>query len=304
MRNVLFILILIFLPLGAGIFGKDKILEDIYPSDYDIYMFKMKNGDVISGYVVELVKHPDFGEGVRVDAELYSTTLYAAFIEEIYLMPNNYRHSHRIFLLPTAEPIGNDHFVGVFELLMLYGGFGIGDIVSVTAGHSMVPGVGFSEQVSILNLKATVYTMHFQSLFATLSFAVGGNMAFVNDQNRFDHIYTMATFSGQKTSVTAGIYYKAGEKNYYRVHVREYLYDFNYENGAFGIGLGIDTKFSSKHDLHFIGELWNSNVQKPSDTGVFLGFRLGNMHFSSDFGIALFTEPFVIPFASFCWVPF
>jgi hypothetical protein len=82
------------------------------------------------------------------------------------------------------------------------------------------------------------------------------------------------------------------------------MYPFVYEDGSFGLALGVDTHLSAWKDVRIIGELWNSNISKPTDTGVLLGVRLGNTKFSADFGLALFTSPFLLPFTSFSWTPF
>jgi hypothetical protein len=68
--------------------------------------------------------------------------------------------------------------------------------------------------------------------------------------------------------------------------------------------MGIDTEISGRHGLHFIGELWNSDVNQPTNSGVLLGLRLFNSGFSADFGVAFFMQPFVAPFASFVITPF
>jgi hypothetical protein len=50
--------------------------------------------------------------------------------------------------------------------------------------------------------------------------------------------------------------------------------------------------------------LWNSDITKPSNSGILLGFRIGNSNVSADFGLAIFTTPYFIPFTSFVWTPF
>ena len=80
--------------------------------------------------------------------------------------------------------------------------------------------------------------------------------------------------------------------------------NMKYENGNVGIALGLDTRIGSSRTLHFIGELWNSNITKPTNTAVLLGLRLAGQSVSADFGLAFFTQPFAAPFMSFVFTPF
>jgi hypothetical protein len=114
----------------------------------------------------------------------------------------------------------------------------------------------------------------------------------------------VATAALSRTSLTAAIFYKGGSKDIYRIRMANNALDLTYGDGAFGLGLGLDTKLSRMHDLHFIGELWNSDATKPTNTGVLLGLRLCNSSFSADFGLSFFTQPFIAPFCSFVWTPF
>jgi hypothetical protein len=100
------------------------------------------------------------------------------------------------------------------------------------------------------------------------------------------------------------MFYKAGSDDYYKVRMGANSIDMNYADGSFGLGIGIDSRFSSMHDLHFIGELWNSDVTRPTHSAVMLGLRLCSSNFSADFGLSFFTQPFVAPFCSFVWTPF
>jgi hypothetical protein len=296
--------ILIFILMQIKLFANEDPWKNIFPDKSTEYIIVLDNGDILTGYIDEYINSPELGEGIKFKTSIGIAEIFNSQIKTIKTNEENYRHGHRVFLLPTADPIGSNHFIGSFELLFLYMGAGIGDIFSITAGRSIVPGIASSQQLSVLNLKATLFEETFDTIKRKLSLAVGGNLGFVNSNNRMIHYYGTGTFKLSKTSITAAIFYKAGSQDYNKLVFYDNVVDMYYENGSFGIGMGIDTRFGDTHGLHFIGELWNSNVAKPTHTGVLLGLRLCNSNFSADFGLAFFTQPFVAPFTSFVWTPF
>lgn len=269
-----------------------------------VYIFKLKNGDLITGLVLNEVEVDEYGKGVSVETQLGEAVIFYNQIEEHYLEEDYYRHGHRIYFMPTAEPIGDDHFIGNYELLFLQGGFGILDRISVTAGRSIIPTIASKEQITNMNLKFTVLKEEFESMEGNLQLALGSNLAFVNHDNRFIHAYTVATFKRKKSRISLALFSKLGSSDLYQTNFQENIFDINYADGSVGLSIGLDTKFTHWHGVHFIGELWNSNVAKPQNTGVLLGFRIANTEFGADFGLAFFTAPAVAPFFSFVWTPF
>ena len=282
----------------------NKLTNEIIPNKQVKYIIKLTNGDIISGYIVEMVSDPEEGDGIKFSTELGTATIYDDEIEVINPEINYYRHNSRVYLLPTAEPIKNNHFIGNFELLFFYVGIGISDFVSITAVRSLIPNIRSDQQFSVINTKFTVYEMQLNSLTKKLSFAVGGNLTFINSRNRFIHFYGVSTLTLNRSAITASLFYKSGSADIYDIRFANSTTGLIYPDGSFGIGLGLDTKFSNTHLLHFIGELWNSDVTKPTNTAVMLGLRLSNSKFSADFGLSFFTQPFVAPFMSFVWTPF
>jgi hypothetical protein len=301
---IIFISLIIF---NISLSANEEIFKNLRPDKNTKLIIKLENGDILTGYVVESVSDPENGEGVKFSTELGVATIYEDQVLELSKYEDYYRHRHRIFLLPTAEPIGNDHFIGDFELLFFYGGFGISDWVSITAGRTIIPGnyVTSKQQGSLINAKVTLMEMPLDFSGKKLSFALGSNLAFLNHNNRFIHYYGVGTLTLNRSSVTASFFYKGGSSDFNDIRLgADLLGVIRYPNGSFGLALGLDTKFSSYHDLHFIGELWNSDVTKPTNTAVFLGLRFCSSKFSADFGLSFFTEPFVAPFCSFVWTPF
>lgn len=279
-------------------------MKGILPNRELEYILRLANGDVLSGYVIEMVNDPKDGEGIKLKTEVGNAIIFANQIVEITPKEEQYRHSHSVYLLPTADPISSNHFIGLYELMFFYAGAGVGDILSVTAGHSFLPGISSSQQISALNVKLTLLSMEFEDVARKMTLALGYNLAYVNSYNRFVHLYGVGTVELSRSKLTAMVFAKMGSKDFYDIYFGNNRIDLIYEDGSFGIGLGLDTRITKRHDLHLIGEIWNSNVAKPTNSGVLLGFRLCNSSFSSDFGITFFTIPYIVPFVSFKWTPF
>jgi hypothetical protein len=278
--------------------------KNLLPSSKQAYIIRLNNGDLFTGYITEMINDPEEGEGIKFKTELGIAKIFFNQITEITLANELYRHNHRVFLLPTAEPIGNNFFVGDFEMLFLYFGFGISDWLSITAGRTIAPIISSNQQISEFDAKFTLYNSPMENVARNLSIAAGANLAFINHDNRFIHLYGVGTINLDRSSLTASVFYKIGSQDFNILNFDNQAVDVTYENGSFGIGLGLDTKFTKRNDLHFIGELWNSNIAKPTNTGILLGFRLCNTNISADFGIAFFTQPLFVPITSFVWTPF
>lgn len=276
--------------------------QGIIADENKVYIIRLQNGDLLTGKIVETFNDPEEGEGIRFKTEIGKAVIYASQIVEIKLKDDFYKYGHRVFLLPTAEPVKN-FFIGDFEALFLYTGIGISDVFSVTLGHTMIPAIPANQQFSVIDTKFSLFNVPFEEDLKDLKIAVGANLAFLNSDNRLVHYYGAATFDFPTTSLTANIFYKAGSKDNYDLQFSSSHYLFSYPDGNFGIGLGFDTELSKNHGLHCIGELWNSDVSKPSNSGVLLGMRLAGSTLAADFGIAFFTKPFWAPFFSFVWTP-
>ncbi len=287
--------------VNSNLFSSGIKIQDIEVEQS--YYFRLVNGDVITAKVLGKNINSDI-ISLKISTIIGSTTIFENEIVEIRKISEIYRHSHRVFLLPTALPVSNHHFAGNFELGFFYAGVGIWDYFSVYAGHSILPFAYPNQEISTTNVKFSYPAMSISDIPATIWFGGGANLAFINSSNKFVHYYANATYQGEKSSVSALFFLKNGNKEIYPIRFKNELYELIYPNGSFGIALGLDTKFSSRNDLHFIGELWNSDVNNPSNTLILLGIRLAGTKFSSDFGLAFITEPLAFPFVSFVWTPF
>lgn len=299
-----FILFMMFLQISNAAIDVQKV-ENMLQNE--VYI-RLTNGDNFTCELKDLDLQGDSLNSITILTKIGKTKVFASEIAEILLQSEMNRQSNRIFILPTAEPISSNHFIGNFELLFFYAGIGITDYVSITAGRSVIPGTPSEFQISEINAKATLYRQFWESMTGNMSVAVGVNHALLNNDNKLTHIYSAITFTTAKSVFTGAVFSKIGSKDFYEFKLSNgneiSTYPFAYEDGSFGLALGLDTRLSGWKDVHIISELWNSNIARPTDTGVLLGVRLANTRFSADFGLAFFTSPYLLPFTSFTWTPF
>lgn len=302
------LLLYILLFISTEIFAIEKLPENIVFNTQE-YVLRLSNGDLITGKFVEEIESAEYGKGVKFKTNFGIAPIYFFEIEEIRQSEKYNRHNHRHFIMPTAEPIGDDYFVGIVELAFLYGGFGITDYLSVTAGHSFVPYIGSDNQISVLNLKSTFLNKRFENdegeYKGSLFLAGGANLSWINDANNLQHYFVNATFKGKTSKLTANLFYKYSGEDLYTFHFGQAgSFDATYNDGTFGIGLGVEDQFWNWRGVNIMLELWNSDFSRPSNTGVLLGFRLFNSKYSADVGLMFFTAPFAAPFVNFVFTPF
>ncbi|MDC1068380.1 hypothetical protein OAQ99_04400 [Candidatus Kapabacteria bacterium] len=288
---------------SSEITGLKELPEYVQKGDTE-YIIRLIGGDIIRGYVDEF----NFKDGIVSEivfaSQLGVGPIKLSKIEEITIYKDYYKHDHRAFLLPTAYPISGNHYLGAFELAMLYAGVGIYDYVSISGGRTIVPGIRQDQQISNLNIKATLYQTDWIETPGGMAIALGYNSAWINDNNAFQHFFGTISFKGERSVLTGSFFYKTGAKDDYDFRFMDQNINVVFEDGNYGIGLGLDSKLSNWNNVHFIGELWNGNISEPSNTGVLFGLRIFNGQFSADFGLAIFTYPIAAPFASFVWTPF
>ena len=296
--KLVFILMLLFL-INFKSSAKDSLALG------ESYSVRLLNGDILSGELVEFVNSPDFGEGIKIKTEIGRALVYLNQMAEIKKKKDFYRHTSRVYLMPTGEAIKENHYIADFEAAMLVAGVGVQNWLSIMAGRSVIPSIRSDEQVNLLNVKATVVDDNFDFIGADFYLGLGFNYASINNNNALTHGYFTATLKGDRTRLTLLSYFKLGSKDIYTLKATNIgEYNMYYANGTFGIGVGIDTKFTERSDLHFIGEIWNANVIKPRNTGLLLGLRLCNTAIASDFGIGFSTAGAVIPVIGVSWTPF
>ena len=288
--------------LGIG----NEVLDALeYDTDAEYYV-RLINGDVVTGQIVEITSDSS-GSFLRIATSFGRARLYAREIAWIGTRESSYRARHRGILLPTAQPIGNDHYLALVEGVMPTIGVGIGSVLSITAGRTVVPGIGWSNQFSTVNVKGTVYEGSNGLVEQGKQvYALGVNGAWVNDVNFIGHLYGVATFTGKRTSVSTLVHAKIAGKDDYTVSGGTLFgqFRFPYTNGTIGVALMMDVRFPELHDLHFVGELWNADLRRPSNSALFVGVRQGNTALTFDFGIAVLPGPNVAPAFVVQWTPF
>ena len=104
------LLLLLMQTLNAGVLdGVDRRGDTRYA-----VRFAEKNqqgGELLIGTVVDIVSDEKEGKGIKLKTAIGTATIYESQIVEITALDDLYRHAHRVFLLPTAEPIKGNHFI-------------------------------------------------------------------------------------------------------------------------------------------------------------------------------------------------
>lgn len=292
-------------PAGAHTFVTDAAPQTSYEEGVR-YNVRLEDGEELIGTIVDVIAGDSATAAIKLKTAIGTATIYLWQIREIRQMDDDYRHAHRVFLMPTAQPIQGNHYVGSVELLGLMAGVGIADIGSVFVARTMVPGIAAREQLSVCNLKATVYEERYQSMAGKMNFALGLNLGWLNAANRITNLYAVGTFTRVRSRITGIVFgnvsgsrsdlFTATAGTLGSVLVR-------YPGGSVGFGIGVDTRFPGRQDLHAIAELWNSNISSANNSMFLLGLRLSNSSVSMDFGFAVVPGFSVVPVTSFAWTP-
>ncbi len=216
---------------------------------------------------------------------------------------DGYRH----FIMPTGKPIEGGYF-GFWELAFLTGGYGFGDVLSVSGGLTVMPTVAVRSQFGYLQSKLTLFDDQ------GLSLATGLNYLRLTSDNTLLHLFGSLTYEmpGQ-TRITGLLFYKIysntstlGESSstnstLITVNVVPYgAFTFNY-TGGLGAGLGFDTPLPGNKNMRFVAEAWSHDLTQPTAFAVLGALRLESQTFSSDFGFMFFTLPLLAPVANFVW---
>lgn len=303
MRRFFLCFLLCVVPLAAG--AQTPIPDHVVPDPDTRYYVRLLTGDVLTGIITELVNDRFDGDGLKLKTGIGTATIYMNQIAELYPLPVAYSHAHRVFIMPTAEPIGDNLFVGLYELLVLYGGIGFYDLFSFTAGRSFVPTIPATDQATILNGKVTVFNNEVSAIGGNLALAAGVNYAWQHKPNSLLHLYGVGTWRTERTLLTGTVFVKAGGADEMTLHAGGIgSTNLRYAGGTVGLGLGFDARITQGHyDLRFISELWNHEALNPDKVALLAGLRLWNTDFSADFGLMFFSAPGVVPVANFIWTP-
>ena len=283
----------------------DAVLQEMEIDTEIEYYIRLANGDVVTGYLSAVTTDKQ-GARVLMKTSVATISIYAADIAWIGTREQAHRARNRGFVVPTAEPIGRDFYIGVTSAAIPTVGFGLFDIGSVVLARSFIPGLSMREQLSLVNLKATVYEGE-NGLVETgrQFYAVGINGTWLNDVNFIGHLYGVATFTGTRSRVSSVVFSKAFGRDDYTVNLGTLgsSFRFPYANGTFGVGLMIDVRFPEFHDLHAMAELWGVDIQRPAQSVFVLGLRKVNTATTFDFGLGLFPGGALAPVINFAYTP-
>jgi hypothetical protein len=216
--------------------------------------------------------------------------------------PDSVRDGYRHFIMPTAKPIEGG-YLGFWELAFMQAGYGFGDVVSLSAGFTVLPTVAFRSQFGFIQGKITLYD--------DLGFTLAGGLNFLRltSDNTFLHFFGDLTYAMPSgTRFTGLVFYKLSSSTrngsndpVVQVDVVPYgTFFFNY-TGGLGAGIGFDTPFLGNPNMRLVAELWNQDIATPNKLGLIGAFRLESEQFSSDFGLMYFTLPLITPVANFVW---
>nr|AQQ74761.1 hypothetical protein [uncultured bacterium] len=267
-----------------------------------LVIVRLTTGDRLRGELLGRTQR-DSVEAIRVRTAIGTATIDLDQIAEIRPLSRSYRYSWQSLLMPTAEPIGDDHSLMSLELMTLGVAVGVGDVVSIMALRSIVPGIPSSHQLSVLGVKATVLRAEYQQLDGYLSLAVGGNLAWVNAPNRLQHVWLAGTFTRVRSRLTVMTFYNLSSRDSYDIYAGTFgSVTMRYAPNAVGFGLGLDVQVPSRDDLHVLAELWNSDLARPYQTMLAIGLRLANSAVALDAGVAIASQV-VLPIAAVRWTP-
>ncbi len=273
--------------------------DDIEPNPDKRYHVRLFSGDILIGTVEDI--SDDLYE-IKLRTSIGIATIFVSQIAEIIPMDEVYPHGHRLFFMPTAEPVGTDFYLGMYELLMLSGGVGLSEI-SLAGGRTFVPGLALDEQASFLNIKTTIYRD--SSRHAMFTVAGGGNIAWLNVKNDMAHLYSVGTWSNGRIALTGMIFAKVYGDDDMTISAGKYgALAMHYATGRVGAAVGFDMPVARQRiDLRFIGEVWCSDILHPERSALIAGLRLWNTDVAADFGLAFFPVPALAPVVNIAWTP-
>jgi hypothetical protein len=291
-----YLVLILLIVISHSLFSKVDLKN--FVAKNEMYYIRLLTGDELIGEIKDVVNNDD-GDGVKVKTEIGTATIYDFQIAEIIPYSDYYKNGNRVYFLPTADPI-KGMYLSNYQLIYMNFGVGVADIASITLGRTLLPASN-TENITNLNLKATLLNEKFDSYDGYMTMAAGLNYAATTQGNYFLHAYGATTFRGERSALTLNVFYKAGATDITPIRLFDNTLFANYPNGSFGLGIGLDSRFKNSKDIHFIGELWNIDISRPTNTAVLLGIRMANTRFTADFGFAVFTQPAILPFTQFTW---
>ncbi len=265
------------------------------PRDSLLYIVQMESGDRFRG---NLVGYTD--STVTIETEFGPVTVRKTLIERFIPVDGPQLKSPFHFFMPTAAPLGRGGFISNYELGFWQAGVGLGNGATITGAMSTLPGVPLSNQIYHAGVKFTVERSPESEL------AIGAAYTFLTTDYPYAHIFGVMTVPLGTGRYSAMIFYKVSGNIEAPIAVQAFDFDTTrftvFYTGSVGVAFGFDTPAFGREDIRWVGEIWNNDVTQPQNTVSMLGVRLLNDRLSADFGIALFTAPFIVPVTKFSWL--
>lgn len=254
----------------------------------------MKSGDSFRG---DVVGHTD--STLTIQTEFNRVVIGKNLIKEFIPLDGPYVRRPFHYLMPTASPNGPGGFISNYELGFLYGGIGLGNGATISAGMSIVPGFSLSSQLYHANAKFTIERSE------QVEVALGATYTFLTTRQPYAHLYGVTTSKLGDGRLSAMLFYRVSGDERGQVELHGFGDDttrFNlFYEGALGVAFGFDAPAFGRDDMFFFGEIWNNDVTRPANTASVIGIRLSNEILSADFGVALIAVPMIAPAVGFTW---
>ena len=236
---------------------------------------------------------------LTIKTEFGNVTVPKRLIKEFIAVEGQYKHRPFHFLMPTASPNGPGFFVSNYELGFLYAGFGLGNGATISGGATLVPTVSLKSQLYHVNAKITIERSKEMEL------ALGGTYSWFTTDFAYSHVYGVGTFPLGTGRYSAMVFYKVAGEDQAPLQILGPGNDTTrftlYYQGALGAGFGFDTPAFGRDDMFWVGEIVNNDLTRPQNTVSMIAMRLTNEHLSADFGLALFTQPTIVPVVNFTY---
>lgn len=268
------------------------------------YTVELTNGDVLTGEYLDDVHSQEDGDGIKLATEIGNASIFNWQIARIYFSANDYRYDSKMLVLPTAYPIGRNHYLALVEGVMPEAGVGIGNWISLRGGCSILPVKRITGQFAYVNAKCTIFNGIIDSSLGNFALAPGLNFATLGGGNNFWHAFVSASLDFGTTIISANIFYKMSGGDLYSYRFQDNLWNFGYSDGAFGLSFGIDKKLNAR-GLDFFAEVVNGDVNEYKKSAADVGIRFSNSKFGADLGIGFaLGGSFPVPIMQFHWTPF
>jgi hypothetical protein len=263
-------------------------------ADNTRYVIELKSGDSFRGVITGSTD-----SAITIEADVGRVSVRRGLIARIMPLASVYRDRPFHFLMPAATANGPGGFVSNYELGFFYGGFGIGDVVTISGGLTLVPGMEIRSQLFHINGKITFWRNE------TFENAIGVTYTLVTADHPYTHLYAVWTFPSGGARYSAMIFGAISGEAEAPIAITPLgsdtvRFNFRKDNNP-GVAFGMDAPIFGRDDIRLLGELWNADVTKPQNSAAMLGVRLLNEHLSADFGLTLTPGPAVLPVVSFHW---